>query len=125
MDYGWHVRAVFCDTGQGKQWRAHVVVVPRVKGLSTKHIRLSGSTSAGTAFVEFDDVQVLLSMGVGGRGKGFEYIVSNFNHEVSFRCYAIRLDQPMSLLHCTNMGTEIVHRHASHTVCKSALGRLN
>lgn len=60
-----------------------LVVVPRGKGLLTKHITLSGSTSAGTAFVEFDDVEVPLNMVVGERGKGFKYIVSNFNHEVS------------------------------------------
>lgn len=59
-----------------------LVVVPRSKGLSTKHITLSGSTTAGTAFVEFDDVEVPLNMVVGERGKGFKYVVSNFNHEV-------------------------------------------
>lgn len=59
-----------------------LLVVPRVKGLTTKHITLSGSTTAGTAFVEFDDVEVPLDMVVGERGKGFKYVVSNFNHEV-------------------------------------------
>lgn len=62
-----------------------LVVVPRKKGLSTKHITLSGSTPAGTAFVEFDDVEVPLNMVVGERGKGFKYVVSNFNHEVGFQ----------------------------------------
>ncbi|KAK2595891.1 hypothetical protein N8I77_013680 [Diaporthe amygdali] len=61
-----------------------LVVVPRVKGLSTRHMEMSGSTTAGTAFVEFDDVEVPLDMVVGERGKGFKYIVSNFNHERLF-----------------------------------------
>lgn len=40
---------------------------------------------AGTAFVDFDDVEVPLDMVVGERGKGFKYVVSNFNHEVCIR----------------------------------------
>lgn len=59
-----------------------LLVVPRMKGVSTRHMEMSGSTTAGTAFVEFDDVEVPLDMVVGERGKGFKYIVSNFNHEV-------------------------------------------
>lgn len=37
-------------------------MVPRTKGVSTRHMELSGSTAAGTAFVEFDDVEVSLDM---------------------------------------------------------------
>lgn len=61
-----------------------LVVIPRTKGVSTRHMELSGSITAGTAFVEFDDVGVSLDMVVGERGEGFKYIVSNFNHEVRF-----------------------------------------
>lgn len=61
-----------------------LLVVPRTKGVSTRHMEMSGSTTAGTAFVEFDDVEVPLDMVIGERGKGFKYIVSNFNHEVRF-----------------------------------------
>lgn len=43
---------------------------------------MTGSTTAGTAFVDFDDVQVPVEMVVGERGRGFKYVVSNFNHEV-------------------------------------------
>ncbi|KAG8163145.1 hypothetical protein KVR01_007623 [Diaporthe batatas] len=61
-----------------------LIVIPRTKGVSTRHMEISGSTTAGTAFVEFDDVEVPLDMVVGERGKGFKYIVSNFNHERLF-----------------------------------------
>ncbi|KAG6357222.1 hypothetical protein INS49_015100 [Diaporthe citri] len=61
-----------------------LVVVPRTKGVSTRHMEMSGSTTAGTAFVEFDDVEISLDMVVGERGKGFKYIISNFNHERLF-----------------------------------------
>lgn len=43
---------------------------------------MTGSTTAGTAFIDLDDVRVPVGMVVGDRGKGFKYVVSNFNHEV-------------------------------------------
>ncbi|GAM89096.1 hypothetical protein ANO11243_071310 [Dothideomycetidae sp. 11243] len=61
-----------------------LLVVPRSKGVTTKHMTLSGSTTAGTAFLTFDDVEVPLKFVVGERGQGFKYIVSNFNHERLF-----------------------------------------
>jgi alkylation response protein AidB-like acyl-CoA dehydrogenase len=60
-----------------------LLVIPRSKGLTTRHMTMSGSSAAGTAFVDLDEVRVPLDMVVGERGKGFKYIVSNFNHEVS------------------------------------------
>ena len=59
-----------------------LLVVPRTTGVTTRHMTMSGSTTAGTAFVDFDDVKVPLDYVVGERGQGFKYIVSNFNHEV-------------------------------------------
>lgn len=75
-----------------------LLVVPRTKGLTTRHMAMSGSTTAGTAFVEFDDVHVSSDMVVGERGQGFKYIVSNFNHErlfigmQSLRCARVCLE---------------------------------
>lgn len=60
-----------------------LLVIPRTDGLTTRHMTMSGSTAAGTAFVDLDEVRVPLDMVVGERGKGFKYIVSNFNHEAS------------------------------------------
>lgn len=77
-----HVREYFLTLVQESSGELTLVVVPRTKGVSTRHMAMSGSTTAGTAFVEFDDVEVSLDMVVGERGKGFKYIVSNFNHEV-------------------------------------------
>lgn len=59
-----------------------LLVIPRTEGLTTRHMTMSGSTAAGTAFVDLDNVRVPIDMVVGERGKGFKYIVSNFNHEV-------------------------------------------
>lgn len=59
-----------------------LLVIPRTEGVTTTHITLSGSTAAGTAFVDFENVQVPMDMVVGERGQGLKYIMSNFNHEV-------------------------------------------
>ncbi|KAH7137396.1 acyl-CoA dehydrogenase [Dactylonectria estremocensis] len=61
-----------------------LLVIPRTEGVSTKHMTMSGSTAAGTAFVDFDDVEVPSDMVVGERGSGLKYIMSNFNHERLF-----------------------------------------
>lgn len=61
-----------------------LLLVERTEGLSTKHMKTSGSGAAGTAFIEFDDVKVSITNVVGQRGVAFKYIVSNFNHERLF-----------------------------------------
>ncbi|GME49438.1 Monooxygenase FAD-binding protein [Neofusicoccum parvum] len=61
-----------------------LLVIPRTEGVSTRHMKMSGSSSAGTAFVEFNEVKVPVENVVGERGKAFKYIVSNFNHERLF-----------------------------------------
>lgn len=61
-----------------------LLVIPRGEGLETRHMKMSGSSSAGTAFVEFNEVKVPVQNVVGERGKAFKYIVSNFNHERLF-----------------------------------------
>lgn len=57
-------------------------VVPKTNGLTVRHMKMSGSASAGTAFVDFDDVLVPVENVVGEVGKGLKCIMSNFNHEV-------------------------------------------
>lgn len=61
-----------------------LLMIRRTEGLTTRHITVSGSSTAGTAFVDFDNVKVPLDMVVGERGQGFKYVVSNFNHERLF-----------------------------------------
>ena len=57
-------------------------VVPRSENVSLRPIEMCGSSCAGTAFVEFDEVQVPVTLRVGEEGNGLSYIMSNFNHEV-------------------------------------------
>lgn len=60
-----------------------MLLVPICERVSVRHMKMSGSSSAGTAFVDFDDVLVPVENVVGEVGQGFKCIVSNFNHEVS------------------------------------------
>ena len=60
-----------------------LLVVPLSEGVSKRHMTVSGSTAAGTAFIDYDDVKVPVNMVVGEREKGLKYIMSNFNHEVN------------------------------------------
>lgn len=59
-----------------------MLLIPKSNGVSVRHMKMSGSSSAGTAFVDFDDVLVPVENVIGEVGNGFKCIVSNFNHEV-------------------------------------------
>lgn len=61
-----------------------MLLIPKTKDVSVRHMKMSGSSSAGTAFVDFDDVLVPVENVIGEVGKGFKCIVSNFNHERLF-----------------------------------------
>ncbi|KAF8319814.1 acyl-CoA dehydrogenase/oxidase [Cantharellus anzutake] len=58
-----------------------MIVIPRGPGVETKPIKTSYSSTAGTAFVSFDDVRVPVSHTLGEVDKGLKVILSNFNHE--------------------------------------------
>ena len=68
---------VGCKTAKGFS----VVLVPRTEGVDTKPITTSYSKAAGTAYVEFDNVEVPADHLLGEEDKGFYVIMSNFNHE--------------------------------------------
>ena len=50
-------------------------------GVSMRRIKVSGQISAGTTYIELDDVEVPVENLIGQEGKGFSYIMTNFNHE--------------------------------------------
>ncbi|KAH6688501.1 acyl-CoA dehydrogenase [Plectosphaerella plurivora] len=95
-----------------------LLVIPRSEGLTTRHMTMSGSTAAGTAFVDLDEVRVPLDMVVGERGKGFKYIVSNFNHERLFigfqalRCARVCLEDSMSYAQSRETFGKTLTQHA-------------
>ncbi|KAI0035417.1 acyl-CoA dehydrogenase NM domain-like protein [Vararia minispora EC-137] len=68
---------VGCKTENGLT----AILVPRTEGLSTKPIKTSYSSTAGTAYVTFDNVRVPVGNTLGPEGGGIFVILSNFNHE--------------------------------------------
>lgn len=55
-----------------------VICIPRLEGVETRQIRTSYSTTAGTAYVTFDNVKVPARYVVGEDGLGIPVILSNF-----------------------------------------------
>ncbi|KAI8992452.1 acyl-CoA dehydrogenase/oxidase [Pilobolus umbonatus] len=58
-----------------------MLLIERSEGVETKIIKTSYSTSAGTAYVSFENVKVPVENLLGKENKGFRVILSNFNHE--------------------------------------------
>jgi acyl-CoA dehydrogenase len=50
-------------------------------GVDMRRLKVSGQISAGTTFIELDDVEVPVENLIGEEGQGMRYIMTNFNHE--------------------------------------------
>ncbi|QKX55937.1 uncharacterized protein TRUGW13939_03036 [Talaromyces rugulosus] len=60
-----------------------LIVVPLKDqaGVNRRKIRICGSETSGTTYIELDDVRVPVSNLVGTEGAGMKYVMTNFNHE--------------------------------------------
>ena len=60
-----------------------ILVVPLkgYPGVSMRRLKVGGQASAGTTFIELDDVKVPVENLIGEEGMGMKYIMTNFNHE--------------------------------------------
>jgi acyl-CoA dehydrogenase len=58
-----------------------VVPLKGHSGVTMRLLRIGGQRSAGTTFIELDDVQVPVSNLIGTENHGMKYIMQNFNHE--------------------------------------------
>lgn len=77
-----------CRTNNGFS----VLLIPRDDNVETSQIKTSYSTTAATAFVEFNNVRVPVDHLLGEEDKGFIVVMSNFNHErFMMSCAVIRL----------------------------------
>lgn len=66
-----------------------MLVVPllNTKGVHMRRIKVGGQKSAGTTFIELDDVKVPVENIIGKENSGMLYVMQNFNHErVSWTC---------------------------------------
>ncbi|KAK5660150.1 hypothetical protein OQA88_13619 [Cercophora sp. LCS_1] len=87
----WITNGAFCDyfvTGVNTGKGLSVLLIPRGEGVATKQMKTSYSTTAGTAYVTFDNVKVPVENLLGGENKGIYVILSNFNHERWMMCCA-------------------------------------
>ncbi|KAK3725099.1 hypothetical protein LTR37_000610 [Vermiconidia calcicola] len=50
-------------------------------GVDMRRLKVSGQISAGTTYIELDDVEVPVENLIGQEGMGMRYIMTNFNHE--------------------------------------------
>jgi acyl-CoA dehydrogenase len=50
-------------------------------GVTTRKIAVGGQTTAGTTYIELDDVKVPAANIIGQEGMGMKYVMANFNHE--------------------------------------------
>lgn len=66
-----------------------VLLIPRGEGVETTQIKTAYSTTAATAFVQFENVKVPVQNLLGQEHKGFTVIMSNFNHERLSLCFFV------------------------------------
>jgi len=61
-------------------------------GISTKLMNCTGGWNSGTSFITFEDAKVPVENLIGKEGRGFKYIMFNFNHErFTIICQAVRM----------------------------------
>ncbi|KIK63162.1 hypothetical protein GYMLUDRAFT_483557 [Collybiopsis luxurians FD-317 M1] len=87
----WITNGVFADyftVGCKTEDGFTVILVERGPGVETRQIKTSYSTTAGTAFITFDNARAPVGNTLGEEGGGIFVILSNFNHERWVMCCA-------------------------------------
>lgn len=80
----WITNGVWCDyfvTACKTDKGLSVMLIERGEGVETSQIKTSYSTTAGTAYITFDNVKVPVEHLLGEENKGIYVVLSNFNHE--------------------------------------------
>jgi len=58
-----------------------VVPLKGYPGVTMRRLKVAGQISAGTTYIELDDVKVPVENLIGEEGMGMRYVMTNFNHE--------------------------------------------
>ena len=87
---------VGCKTDKGLT----VILVERQDGVETKAIKTSYSSTAGTAYITFENVKVPVENTLGPEGGGLFVILSNFNHERWVMCCSSARSQRIAIEEC-------------------------
>ncbi|KAH9945276.1 acyl-CoA dehydrogenase NM domain-like protein [Epithele typhae] len=87
---------VGCKTDKGLT----VIFVERQDGIETKPIKTSYSSTAGTAYITFENIKVPVENTLGPEGGGVFVILSNFNHERWVMCCAAARNMRLIVEEC-------------------------
>ena len=84
----WITNGIWCDyfttavrTGGPGMGGVSLLLIERTEGVSTRRMDCQGVWSSGTTYVTFEDVKVPVANLLGKKDKGFQVIMTNFNHE--------------------------------------------
>ena len=67
--------------GKGGGGLTLLVVPLKGEGVDMRRLKVTGSKTGGTTFIELEDVKVPVENIIGEEGKGMFYVMNNFNHE--------------------------------------------
>ncbi|KAF9637474.1 Acyl-CoA dehydrogenase conserved site [Lasiodiplodia theobromae] len=96
----WITNGIFADYctaavrtgGPGSKGVSALIIPLKAKGVTCRKIDNSGVLASGSTYIEFDDVRVPAANLLGQENRGFEIIMSNFNHErLWLACTSLRL----------------------------------
>ncbi|KPI39756.1 Acyl-CoA dehydrogenase [Cyphellophora attinorum] len=84
----WITNGIWCDyfttavrTGGPGMSGVSLLLIERGEGVSTRRMDCQGVWSSGTTYITFEDVKVPVENLLGKQNKGFQVIMTNFNHE--------------------------------------------
>ncbi|KAI1621398.1 acyl-CoA dehydrogenase [Exophiala viscosa] len=84
----WITNGIWCDyfttavrTGGPGMNGVSLLLIERGEGVSTRRMDCQGVWSSGTTYITFEDVKVPVENVLGKPNKGFQVIMTNFNHE--------------------------------------------
>merc|ERR1712225_234071 len=84
----WITNGIWCDyfttavrTGGSGMNGVSLLLIERREGVSTRRMDCQGVWSSGTTYITFEDVKVPVENLLGKQNRGFQVIMTNFNHE--------------------------------------------
>lgn len=78
--------------GPGREGVSALIIPLKARGVTCTKIENSGVHASGSTYIEFDEVQVPVSNLLGAENRGFDIIMSNFNHErLWLACTSLRM----------------------------------
>ncbi|KAH0842315.1 hypothetical protein AYO21_00067 [Fonsecaea monophora] len=96
----WITNAIFADYctaavrtgGPGRGGVSALIIPLKSPGVTCSKIENSGVNASGSTYIEFDEVEVPVANLIGAENRGFDIIMSNFNHErLWLACTSLRM----------------------------------